>query len=64
MSNHCVCCGMPIPEGQRVCSMCYGDIDYGQDGYYRQWAEEQERIAEEERRVEERMMKLRRRWRV
>ena len=23
--------------------MCYGDIDYGTDGYYRQWAEEQER---------------------
>jgi hypothetical protein len=22
--------------------MCYGDIDYGRDGYYRNWAEAQE----------------------
>lgn len=42
MAN-CRCCGSSIPEGQNVCSMCYGDIDYGTDGYYRQWAEEQER---------------------
>lgn len=41
MSN-CVQCGSPIPEGQRVCSMCYGDIDYGNDGYYREWAEQQD----------------------
>ena len=27
--------------------MCYGDIDHGKDGYYRQWAEEQDRRAEE-----------------
>ena len=39
--NHCVQCGLPIPEAQRVCSMCYGDIDYGKDGYYRDWAERQ-----------------------
>ena len=44
---NCVCCGSNIPSDQRVCSMCYGDIDYGSDGYYRQWAEEQERKAAE-----------------
>lgn len=38
MAN-CSMCGSPIPDGQRVCSMCYGDIDYGNDGYYREWAE-------------------------
>jgi hypothetical protein len=39
---YCTSCGLPIPNGQgRSCSMCYGDIDYGRDGYYRQWAEEQ-----------------------
>jgi hypothetical protein len=31
--------------------MCYGDIDHGRDGYYRQWAEEMER--EEQARQEE-----------
>jgi len=41
--NSCVQCGSPIPEGQQTCSMCYGDIDHGSDGYYRRWAEEQER---------------------
>ena len=29
---NCIMCGLPIPEGQKVCSMCYGDIDYGRDG--------------------------------
>lgn len=50
--NHCVQCGSRIPDGQRTCSMCYGDPDHGRDGYYKdylnqqaeQWArEEQER---------------------
>lgn len=41
--NSCSQCGSPIPVGQSVCSMCYGDIEFGKDGYYRQWAEEQER---------------------
>lgn len=37
---YCTSCGSPIPEGQgKSCSMCYGDIDYGKDGYYRDWAE-------------------------
>lgn len=38
----CTSCGSPIPEGQgKSCSMCFGDIDYGRDGYYREWAERQ-----------------------
>lgn len=41
----CTSCGSPIPEGQgNSCSMCYGDIAHGTDGYYAQWAEEQERL--------------------
>lgn len=48
MSN-CVMCGSPVPEGQNTCSMCYGDIDHGKDGYYRQWAEQEiEREREED----------------
>ena len=31
---YCRCCGVPIPEGQPICSMCYGDPYYGRDGYY------------------------------
>ena len=27
--------------------MCYGDIDYGRDGYYRAWAEAEEQRIEE-----------------
>ena len=40
---NCTSCGSPIPEGQDgSCSMCYGDIDHGSDGYYRDWAERQQ----------------------
>ena len=47
--KNCVQCGMQIPKGQRVCSMCYGDIDYGRDGEYRRQAEALAgRIAREE----------------
>ena len=42
MAN-CSQCGIRIPDGQSICSLCYGDIDYGKDGYYRQMMEEQER---------------------
>ncbi len=45
--KYCTSCGSPIPNGQgKSCSMCYGDIDHGRDGYYRDWAERQQ---EEER---------------
>jgi len=58
---YCSSCGSPIPEGQgSSCSMCYGDVDHGRDGYYRRMMEEQfekDRIAQEmcdsERRIEE-----------
>ena len=39
----CVQCGSTIPDNQRTCSMCYGDIEHGTDGYYRQYMEEWER---------------------
>ena len=42
MAN-CVQCGITIPEGQRTCSMCYGDPDHGKDGYYRDWQEREMR---------------------
>jgi hypothetical protein len=38
--NYCGSCGSPIPDGQRYCSMCYGDIACGRDGYYEQYARE------------------------
>ena len=44
---NCTSCGQPIPEGQgSSCSMCYGDIDYGSDGYYRDHMEQQEQEQE------------------
>lgn len=46
--NTCSQCGSQIPDGQRICSMCMGDIDHGKDGYYRQWAEEQEMKREQQ----------------
>ncbi len=45
----CTSCGSPIPKGQgKSCSMCYGDIAYGRDGYYEDWARRQERDQERE----------------
>lgn len=48
---NCTSCGSPSPDGQgKSCSMCYGDPDYGRDGYYREWLEyqqEQEAIQRE-----------------
>ncbi len=52
MNNYCVMCGSPIPDGQNVCSMCYGDIDYGKDGYYREYMEEWERQEQEKQQNE------------
>jgi hypothetical protein len=28
--------------------MCYGDPEYGRDGYYREWLQEQEEIHRQE----------------
>lgn len=51
---YCSSCGSYIPEGQgSSCSMCYGDIDYGRDGYYRQWAEEEYRREDDRRQEDE-----------
>ena len=50
----CVMCGASIPDdqGSSSCSMCYGDIDHGKDGYYREWLEQADR-QEQERQQEE-----------
>jgi hypothetical protein len=39
--KYCVMCAAPIPQdqGSNSCSMCYGDIEHGKDGYYRQQLE-------------------------
>lgn len=46
----CVCCGSPIPnnQGSKTCSMCYGDIDHGKDGYYRAYLEQDTRQEDAE----------------
>lgn len=62
--NACRVCGIPIPDGQSgICSTCYGDPEWGSDGYLRatlqrgaelaaeQDAAAQERSAEEEGRA-------------
>ena len=41
--SYCSSCGVPIPGGQEICSMCYGDPFYGNDGYYQEWLKEAER---------------------
>ena len=48
MAN-CVDCGSWIPDDQSssTCSMCYGDISHGKDGYYEAWARRQETMREE-----------------
>lgn len=46
MANYCTSCGSPIPDDQgSSCSMCYGDVAHGHDGYYEQ--EMKERDMEE-----------------
>lgn len=46
--SYCVQCGAPVPEGQRTCSMYYGDTDHGRDGYYREWMGQQVQLWDEE----------------
>lgn len=50
MSKYCVMCGSSIPDnqGSSSCSMCYGDIDHGKDGYYREYLEQWHREKEQE----------------
>jgi hypothetical protein len=50
--KYCTSCGSPIPEGQgNSCSMCYGDVAHGTDGYYEDWL--LERMADEENKQRE-----------
>jgi len=57
MSKCCVSCGSPLPDSHRhrTCSMCYGDPNWGTDGYYRDWLEHQreEQIMKDARRQDE-----------
>ena len=46
VSNYCKSCGVPVPPGQNYCSMCYGDPDYGSDGYMRQLMERERKAKE------------------
>jgi hypothetical protein len=54
--NYCGSCGVPILDGQDYCYMCVGDMSYGNDGYYEQWATEQDRQYEEELEAEYQQM--------
>jgi len=52
--KYCSSCGNPIGDNQgSSCSMCYGDIDWGTDGYYREWAEQQSRRDHEKQQERE-----------
>lgn len=51
--GYCVQCGSSIPKSQRTCSMCYGDIGHGTDGYYRRWAEDEMRREDEREREQD-----------
>ena len=52
--KYCSSCGSPNPDGQgKSCSMCYGDINHGTDGYYEQWALQQEEKNERDRENQE-----------
>jgi len=45
----CTSCGSEIPDGQgSSCSMCYGDIGYGSDGYYQAYMDEWARQTQQE----------------
>ena len=53
--KNCAMCGSQIPDDQNTCSMCYGDIDHGTDGYYRDFMERGERseLMEQEENYQE-----------
>jgi hypothetical protein len=48
MSNYCASCGVSIPEGQKFCSICYGDPAYGRDGYYEEYLRYQQEEEQEQ----------------
>ena len=46
---YCTSCGSEIPDDQgKSCSMCYGDINHGSDGYYEELARKQQEEQEQE----------------
>jgi hypothetical protein len=52
--NYCSSCGRSIPEGQgKSCSMCYGDVAFGRDNYYKDWLEDQASDEYEQQRDQE-----------
>lgn len=53
--SSCGSCGVSVPDGQKFCSMCYGDPEYGRDGYYKRMLEEDMRRQDEERQWEQEM---------
>ncbi len=61
--NSCICCGACIPKGQRTCSMCYGDIDHGNDGYYRKMMRKEAEKEVRKRAEEEKILENQRRRR-
>lgn len=48
MTTTCKSCGIEVPSGQRFCSVCYGDPNYGRDGYFRRQMEEDALQQEQE----------------
>ena len=56
---NCTSCGSQIPEGQgNSCSMCYGDMSHGTDGYYEEWAREQMLAEEEQKELEKKEIEM------
>ena len=51
--NQCKSCGISIPDGQRICSMCYGDPWYGRDGHALRELEREEMRRQENEQPEE-----------
>ena len=51
----CAGCGRDIPSDQsRLCSICYGDVDWGRDGYLQAQLEMQnEAAAQQQERADE-----------
>jgi hypothetical protein len=48
----CKMCGVSIPDGQEICSMCMGDVGHGSDGHYLRELEREEQRAQERRESE------------
>ena len=49
MTKYCSSCGSSIPDGQgSSCSMCYGDMSYGRDGYYERYMRDYEEQNQEQ----------------